>query len=197
MTVRSARAGSMASSPHRRPRRGAPLVAYMVGLVALFALVAGADDVYQREAAASDARQASHAAARLGATTAAREISAALDAARAQVAALASNPEIRQAFAAPAGCTLQFGGSGAFSTGHLDLVRSDGTVACSSLASRKSPRYAGATWLMAALKGPALVGPAVDVRTGGQAVVEAAPVPGMGTAIAVLDFGPLARTVAS
>jgi PAS domain S-box-containing protein len=169
----------------------------MVGLVALFALVAGADVVYQREAAASDARQASHAAAQFGATTAAREIAADLDAARTQVAALASNPEIRQAFAAPAGCTLQFGGSGAFSTGHLDLVRSDGTVACSSLASRKLPGYAGATWLTAALKGPALVGPVVDVRTGGQAVVVAAPVPGTGTAIAVLDFGPLGPTLAS
>src|SRR5260370_42508636 len=111
MTVRSARAGRVASSSHPRPRRRAPLVAYMVGLVALFALVAGADVVYQREAAASDARQASHAAAQFGATTAAREFAADLDAARTPVAALARTPEIRQPFADPAGCTHQFGGS--------------------------------------------------------------------------------------
>jgi len=172
-------------------------VAYLVGLVALFALVAGADVVYQREAAASDARQASHSAAQFGATTAAREIAADLDAARSQVAALASNPAIRQAFAALAGCTLQFGGSGAFSTGHLDLVRSDGTVGCSSLASRKSPGYAGATWLTAALKGPALAGPVVDARTGQQAVVVTAPMPGTGTVAAFMDLAPLGPMLTS
>lgn len=192
-----ARAGSRAIGPRPRLPRAVPLVAYIVGLVMLFVIVAGVDVAYQRQATAADARQAATASARLGARTAAHEITVDLSAVRAQVAALAANPQIRQAFAAPAGCTLQFGGADFFTTGHLDIVRNDGTVACSSLASRTAPGYAGAPWLAAAIKGQVRTGPVADARTGQQTVVLAAPVPGQGTIAAFLDLSPLGPGLAS
>jgi signal transduction histidine kinase len=197
METRHTRADPAASSPHLRLRRPVPLVAYMVGLVALFIIVAGADVVYQRQAAAADAPQPASASAGFGARTAAREIATDLGAVRTQMATLAANPQIRQAFAAPASCTLQFGGSGAFSTGHIDIVRAGGIVTCSSLAPRKSPGYAGAPWLAATLKAPALTGPVVDARTGQQVVVVTAPVPGQGIVADFLNLGPLGPGLAS
>ncbi len=197
MSAGNARTGAAADGPHPRIRRPVPLGAYMVGLVALFVVVAGADVVYQRQAAGADARQAAVASANFGARTAAREIAADLGAVRTQLAALAANPMIRRAFVESADCTLQFGGAGAFRTGHLDIVRADGTVTCSSLAPRKSPGYPGAPWLTAALRGPVLKGPVVDVRTGQQVVVAATPVPGKGAVAAFLDLGPLGPGLAS
>src|SRR5712691_2756505 len=129
-----ARTGQVASSPRVRRQRPVPLVAYMVGLVVLFVVVAGVDVAYQRQAAAADARQAATASAGFGARTAARQIAASLGAVRTQVAILAASPAIRQTFTASASCALQFGGSGAFSTGHIDIIRAGGTVTCSSLA---------------------------------------------------------------
>jgi two-component system cell cycle sensor histidine kinase/response regulator CckA len=183
--------GAVASGPRRRSWRPVPLVAYLVALVVLVAVVAGVDVVYLRHAAAADARQAALGSAGFGAGTAARQIGADLGQVRAQVAALAATPAIGQAFGASAGCTLQFGGAGAFSTGHIDLVRADGGVGCSSLAPRKQPGYAGAAWLGAALKGPVLAVPVTDARTGQQVAVVAAPVPGKGAVAAFLNLDSL------
>jgi PAS domain S-box-containing protein len=183
---------------HRlRLRRPVPLAAYLVALVALFVLVAGVAVVYQRQAAAADARQAALASAGFAARTGAHEITADLGAVRTQIAALAANPQIGKAFAASAACTLQFGGAGAFTAGHLDIVRADGTVACSSLAPRKSPGYAGAPWLAAASKGPLLAGPLADARTGQQVVVVATPVLGKGAVAAFLDLSTLGPGLAA
>jgi len=176
-----------------------PLRAYVAGLVVLFMAVAAVNVVYQRQASLRDARQAALAGAGYAARTAASQTAAALGAVRAQVAALAAQPTIRQAFgpAAAAGCTLQFGGSGGFSTGHIDIVRADGTVTCSSLRPGGRPGYQGARWLAAALKGPVLTGPAEDARTGQQVVVVAAPVPGEGAVAAFLDLASLGPGLAA
>ena len=197
MEKRHKRVDPAASSPHPWLRRPVPLVVYIVGLVALFFIVAGADVGYQRQAAGADARQEASASAGFGARTAAHEIAADLGAARTQMAILAADPQIRQAFAASASCTLQFGGSGAFSTGHVDIVSADGTVTCSSLAPRKSPGYASAPWLATALKAPALTGPVVDARTGQQVVLVTAPVPGKGLVADFLNLDPLGPGLAS
>jgi PAS domain S-box-containing protein len=182
----------------RRPGRRVPLRAYVAGLVAAFVAVAVVSIVYQRVASLHDARQQALASAGAAARTAAREIAADLGAVRVQVAAVAAQPAIGGAFGpgAATGCTLQFGGSGQFSTGHLDIVRADGTVTCSSLRAEQ-PGYQGAGWLAAALKGPVLTGPVADARTGQQVVVVSAPVPGKGVVAAFLDLASLGPGLAA
>jgi two-component system cell cycle sensor histidine kinase/response regulator CckA len=176
-----------------------PLRAYVAVLVVLFMAVAAVNVVYQRQASLRNARQSALAAAGYSAQVAAGQIAAALTDGRAQVAALAAQPTIRQAFgpAAATGCTLQFGAAGGFSTGHIDIVRADGTVTCSSLQPRQRSGYAGSTWLAAALKGPVLIAPTADARTGQQAVVVAAPVPGEGAVAVFLNLAPLGPTLAT
>jgi two-component system, cell cycle sensor histidine kinase and response regulator CckA len=197
MGVRGARPAAAADGPKARNRRHAPLRAYVAGLVVLFVLAAGANIVYQRQAAASDARQAATAEAVFGARSAASGIATDIALVRTQVATLAANPAIVRAFTAQSGCTLQFGGAGAFGTGHMDIVGNDGKVACSSLAPRKSPGYARATWLPAALRGPTVAGPVADPRTGQLAVLVAAPVPGKGAVVVFLNLGALGPGLAS
>jgi PAS domain S-box-containing protein len=197
MKIESAGPGAVAKRPGARNRRSAPLRVYVVGLVVLFVLAAAVNVVYQRQAASADARRAATADAGFGARSAARDIAADIGLMRTEVATTAANPAIARAFAAPAGCTLAFAGAGAFSTGHFDLVRKDGSVACSSLAPRQSPGYARAAWLAAALKGPVVAGPIADARTGKQVVLVAAPVPGKGAVVAFGDLGALGPGLAS
>ena len=104
------------------------LKVYVVGLVVLFVAAAGANVVYQRRAAADVARQAAAADAAFGAGIAARDIAADIGLVRTTVATTAANPGIPQIFAAPAGCTLSFGGAGDFRTGHVDIVGREGTA---------------------------------------------------------------------
>jgi hypothetical protein len=127
--------GGGAAVRWKRMEGRVPLRAYVAGLVVLFMAVAAVNVAYQRQASLRDARQSALAGAGYAARTAASQAAAALGAVRVQVAALAAQPTIRQAFgpAAATGCTLAFGGSGEFSTGHIDIVRADGTVTCSSL----------------------------------------------------------------
>ena len=185
----------------RRTRAGEriPLRAYVAGLIVLFMAVAAVNVVYQRQASLHNARKSALAAAGYAARTAASQTGAALGAVRVQVAAVAAQPTIRQAFgpAAVAGCTLQFGGAGGFSTGHIDIVRADGTVTCSSLRPGERLGYRGEAWLAAALKSPTLTGPVVDARTGQQVVVVTAPVPGEGAVAVFLDLASLGPGLAT
>jgi PAS domain S-box-containing protein len=185
----------------RQKRAGGriPLRAYVAGLVVLFMAVAAVNVVYQRQASLRNARQSALAGAGYAAQVAADQIGTTLTTARAEVAAVATQPSIRQAFgpAGATGCALQFGGAAEFSTGHIDIVRADGAVVCSSLPPRRSPGYAGAKWLAAALKGPVLSAPTADARTGQQTVVIAAPVPGEGAVAVFLNLGPLGPTLAT
>jgi signal transduction histidine kinase len=178
-------------------RQRVPLRAYVLGLVVLFVAVAVVNVVYQRQAALGDARRAALASARFGARTAAREIAADLGVVRAQVSAVAANPQIARAFVPSAACSLQFGGAGAFSAGHLDIVARNGTVACSSPAPGKLPGYRGAGWLAGAIRAPMLAGPLVDTRTGQPVVAVTAPVPGRGVVAGFLDLRPLGPGLAA
>jgi PAS domain S-box-containing protein len=185
----------------RKKRTGGriPLRAYVAGLIVLFMAVAAVNVVYQRQASLSNARESALAGAGYAAKVAADQIAATLTASRAQLAALAAQPTIRQAFgpAGATGCTLQFGGAAEFTTGHIDIVRADGAVVCSSLQLRQPPGYAGTKWLAAALKGPVLSAPVADARTGQQTVIVAAPVPGEGAVAVFLNLASLGPTLAT
>jgi PAS domain S-box-containing protein len=180
-----------------RVRGSRPLKVYAIGLVALLVCAAGANVAYQRRAAAADARHTATADARFGATIAARDIASAIALVRTAVATTAATPGIEKVFPTAPLCTLTFTRAGTFGTGHLDIIGTDGSVACTSLAGELTPGYAGATWLPDALRGPAFVGGVVDARTGKQVVLVAAPVPGKGAVVAFLDLDALGPGVAS
>ncbi|TML20246.1 MAG: hypothetical protein E6G39_00110 [Actinobacteria bacterium] len=181
------------------PRRGRswPLKVYVAGIVAVVVVAAGANVVYQRTAALDDARESAAADATFGARIAAPDIAAAVGLARTTVSSTAANPGIAKVFDAPTGCTLSFGGVGAFATGHLDVVAPNGTVACSSLAVTPSSGYGGEQWLTAALEKPTFVGPVIDARTGKQVVLASSPITGMGAVVAFLDLDALGPGLAS
>jgi PAS domain S-box-containing protein len=183
--------------PAAHARRSWSLKVYVVGLVLLFVVAAGANVIYQRRAAEDDARHAATADAGFGSKIAARDIAEALGLVRTTVATTAANPGVAKVFDAPADCTLSFAGAGEFGTGHLDIVGQDGAVACSSLSLSQSAGYAGATWLAGALEGPTLVGPVADARTGKQVVLAASPVTGKGAVVAFLDLDALGPGLAS
>src|SRR3982750_1627495 len=79
------------------------------------------------------------------------------------------------------------GGTGA---GHLDVVGTDGRVACSSLPAGSGAARAdsAAAWLPTALRAARLTGPVPDARTGRQALVISTPIPGGGLVAAFVDL---------
>jgi PAS domain S-box-containing protein len=168
--------GPAEDAPAGSRRRRVSLKTYVVGLAVLFVVVIAAGIVYEHTAATGDARRSGIRDAQYGAQTAARDIAAAISLAQTQIGALAANPQIGTVFKSAGGCTLSFGGSGPFTAGHLDIVGRDGTVPCSSL--KNTAGYAGAAWIPGALKAPALAGPVIDARTGRQALLASAPIPG-------------------
>jgi len=193
--------GSAGAAPAGSTRRRVSLKTYVVGLAVLFVVVVAAGIVYEHTAATGDARRSGIRDAQYGAQTAARDIAAAISLAQTQIGALAANPQIGTVFTSAAGCTLSFGGSGPFTAGHLDIVGRDGKVPCSSLPRQNTAPYAGAAWLQGALKAPGLAGPISDTRTGKQALIASAPMPGgaivvfayldaMGPGLAATDGGP-------
>ncbi len=164
-----------------------PLRGYLAGLVVLFLVGAGAAALYGRAQAADDARDAATADARFGARLAASETGKGVELLEATVAGAAVNPGINQAYARPKDCALAFGGTDAYTTGHIDLIRTDGSVVCSS-AKAKGGGYAGAPWLARVIREPVLLAPAPDPATGKQVVLAAAPIPKRGAIVAVFDL---------
>jgi signal transduction histidine kinase/CheY-like chemotaxis protein len=163
-----------------------PLRGYLAGLVLVFVVGAGAAALYGRSQAADDARAAASADARYGTRLAASETGKGVELLKATVAGAAANPGIGAAYAKPKDCALAFGGTDAYTTGHIDLIRTDGSVVCSS--SKVKGSYAGAPWLAQVLRAPVMLAPAPDPVTGKQVVLAAAPVPKQGAIVAVFDL---------
>jgi signal transduction histidine kinase len=165
-----------------------PLRAYLAGLAMLFVIAASTAVVYGRVQAGDDARAAAHADARFAARLAAREIGNGIKVLQETVGGAAANPGAATAFAKPEDCGLTFGGTDAYTTGHLDLVRTDGSVACSSMKEPATRGYASAEWLARALKEPLLLAPVGDPRTRDQVVLATAPVPKLGFILASFNL---------
>ncbi|HUR76701.1 MAG TPA: PAS domain S-box protein [Acidimicrobiales bacterium] len=150
------------------------LSTYLVVPVMLFALAASANLVYQRRVAADDARRSALADARFAASIAARAVAVTVEHAVTQVESTGAE------------CIPNFATSAPFSSGHIDIVRADGTVACSSLPSTAPAEYAAAPWLAPALAGRVLQAPVLDVRTGRQSLFLGAPI-ASGALVVVID----------
>ncbi len=154
--------------------------------------VAGSAALYVRVQSEQDARQAAGADANFAAQRAARQLTAGFDTIKSVSSPLAADPGTAQVYADPTECNIGYTPIGAFDTGHIDLVRLDGSVVCSSNKSAitgTSPIYNGQGWLLASM--PVLVAPIMDPETGHQVVVVSYPIPGKGVLAWFLDLAPI------
>ncbi|SDY90110.1 PAS domain S-box-containing protein [Micromonospora pattaloongensis] len=181
-------------------RRRWPLRTYVVALVVLFIVASAISSAYQRAQAEQYARRAAVEDATFAARLAARDIGDALAALQKALDETVANPAIAQAFAPdldPGACSLSFSGVGAFKSGHLDVIRADGTVACSSLKDRRVPGYRGAPWLAEARSTRGVLGPVTDDRTGRYVMIGSAPVGRLGMVAGFLDLESLGPALAT
>lgn len=172
----------------RRLGRPWPLRIYIIGLAVVFVAAAAANLVYQHNSAVNQARQTAEADARFAAALGARDLATATAQLQQGVAGTAALPSVHKLLASGGACSLAFQVTTPFTAGHLDIVRPDGTIACSSVKPGPAPRYHGDTWLSTALTRSLTSGPLTDARTGQQAIVSAAPVAGLGVVAAFVDL---------
>jgi PAS domain S-box-containing protein len=176
-------------------KRGWSVQADFAAIAVLVILVAVAAGVFVHLQSEADAKQAAVADANFSANRAAKQIALGFETFRAVSAPTAGSPSIGQIFANPAACNLSYAPIAAFDTGHIDIVRLDGSVVCSSLKAPHAATYAGATWLSASA--PVVVAPATDAADGNQVAVYAYPIPGEGFLAWFLDLEPLGPKLAS
>ncbi len=171
-------------------KRRWPLRAYLVGLLVLFTATAVAGICSGWRQARHDAGAAARADASTAARLAAHQIEQNLATLRGTVQSVAASPGVGKVFSDPTSCQLAFSLGGA-DDGHLDVLRPDGTVACSSkppAGSAEARAYAAASWLPDAALTPFAVTPARDDRTGRPAVLISAAIPGQGLVVAFVDL---------
>ena len=173
------------------------LRAYFVLLFAL--LVAGsiAGALYVDREASRDARTNARQDALFSARTAATQLESHVALLKATAAGLAANPQIAKVFDNPKGCTLAFQGFGGADKGHLDIIRANGSVACSSRP-LSDAGYAASTWLPEALERAMFLAPVRDDVVGGPMAIASSPVPGgKGAVVAFADLAALGPSLAS
>jgi signal transduction histidine kinase len=109
---------------------------------------------------------------------------------------IASDPKVAaQLFADPSTCTVGYGPIGTFDSGHIDIVRSDGSIVCSSRPGSKGAMYSGERWLQT--QRSSVIGPIVDSATGHQVAVIVDRVADLGFIAVFEDLKPLGAKLAS
>jgi PAS domain S-box-containing protein len=182
------------AAPARRPQ-GAPLRLYLVWLVVLFVAAAGVAIWSGWAQAERDALRTARVDTDFAARKTAEQLVKSLASVRSSVDAVASNPGAAQVFVDPTVCRLAFSLGGP-DDGHLDVLRPDGTVVCSSRPPANdadAQRYVGTSWLAEVLRTPVMQGPVTDGRTGRPTVMITAPIPGLGAVAAFFDLVALGR----
>jgi two-component system cell cycle sensor histidine kinase/response regulator CckA len=184
----------------RRLRRlaGLPLRAYFALLLVLFAVAAGLAVIEVEREADQNARRTAVDEASFAARTAARQLGEHLVSMRDGVRQLAANPQIAKVLDNPRGCSLSYEGITGRDRGHLDILRSDGSVACSSRRTDESPVYGGSAWLRRALARPAFLAPVRDDATGTDVAITTVPIAGgRGLVAGFADLTDLGQELAS
>src|SRR5260370_5668686 len=155
--------------PPRRPGRSctSDMALFMCVLLTV-AVLAGCAVRWMAE---GDARQSAGADASFASQRAAQQLKAGFDQIAAVSVPLTSDPGMAIVFADASKCHFGYAPIGAFATGHIDLVRLDGSVVCSSRKSpdTTSPIYEGQAWLVAPQ--PVVVAPIKDPVAGNQVAV--------------------------
>jgi PAS domain S-box-containing protein len=173
-------------------RQGWSLRNYMALAVLALVLVAVSAALYVRVQAEQDARQAASADANFAAQKAAKQLNAGFDEINALSSPLAADPSVAQLFVDPTKCGVGYAPIAPFGTGHIDVVRLDGSVVCSSskaVIAGANRTYRGQVWLQA--ETPVIVAPITDPATGHQVVVISYPIPGKGAFTWFLDLASL------
>jgi PAS domain S-box-containing protein len=145
-----------------------------------------------------DARQAAVADSNFAARAAAKEIETELALLKKTTDGLAANPQAAVLVSTPgASCNLTFGGGVLFSTGHLDIVDSAGSVMCSSRPRPSGTVYGAALWLPSSLNSPMITAPYLDPTTGQLSAVVASPIRGIGTVLGMIALAPVGPNLSS
>ncbi|HWM10783.1 MAG TPA: ATP-binding protein [Solirubrobacteraceae bacterium] len=163
-------------------------------LVLAFAAAAAGAAAYVFVQSDRDGRAQAERDARFAARTTAEQLGEAVTLLRATVENLAATPGLAAAFERPEDCALTFGGAGGVDAGHVDVLRDDGRVACTSR-EEKDGDYGGDAWLERAREGPVFEAPVPDKVAGGHAALAAAPFDG-GVVVAFLALEPAGATLA-
>ena len=174
-------------------RRGWSLRNYMaLFIVALLGVAFGAEVAF-RGMAEADARQTAEADANFSARVAAAEIANELALLERTTASVAANPQAAVVLSTPkASCTLTFAGGILFTAGRLEIVRSDGTVKCSSGPLPSGAVYATADWLPIAVHRPVIAAHFTDPITQQLSAVVAAPVGSeLGAVVGIVALSPV------
>jgi PAS domain S-box-containing protein len=185
-------------APGEAPRAGWSLRLYMALFMGVLLVVAAIAGLAVRTIAEQDARQSASVDVSYAAERAAKQLKAGLDVITNVSAPIASDSTTAQIYANPSGCSLGYAPIGVFATGHVDLIRYDGSIVCSSNKSAvagSSQIYKGDAWLMATE--PVVVAPMFDPQTGNQVAVVAYPVPGQGVMAWFLDLAAIGPRLAS
>ena len=194
-------ASARASLKRLRRARSWPLRAYFVLLVAVFVVSAASAAFYVRTQTNADTRVAAEHEVRFAAKTAATQLGNFIVAQKTAVQKLASNPQIGKALTAPNGCSLSYQGLSGTDGSHLEIIRADGAVACSSLSSadtRASVGYRGASWLRLTLTAPLSIAPLFDPRSARFVALYAVPIAGhLGVVAGFADLTSVGRVLAS
>lgn len=178
-------------------RAGWSLRNYMALFMAVLLAVAAIAALAVRGLLEEDARQSAGTDTSFASQRAARQIQTAFDQIATLSIPLAANPSLATVFADPSKCGIGYAPISPFTTGHIDLVRLDGSVVCSSSKSTVdiAAPYAGKAWLLAAQ--PSIAAPALDPMTGKQVVILSYPIPGKGAFVWFLDLAQLGPALES
>ena len=150
----------------------------------LFVLVVGgsfARVTYLDREAGRDARRDATQDALFSAVAAAEQLDNHVALLKSTAAAVAANPQIARILDNPQACTLSFDGFAGPDRGHLDIIRADGSVACSSrklTGDAPGAGYGESAWLPTVLSRAAFLAPVRDDIVGGQVAIASSPIPG-------------------
>ena len=178
------------STPPRPSGRWFPLRAYLGAFFLLFAVTGLTSVVFVRGLEDKNSIEAARSDAQFGVSLAAAALSTSLAQLRSTVAGTAAIPGLGASFVRP-DCTISFDAIAPFPTTRLDLVRTDGTVLCSSAPAPAGASHAGASWLRDPASATPLAGPVEDPRTKRMSAVSAVPVPGSGMVVGLVDLAGL------
>ena len=178
-------------------RRRVPLSVYLVGLLLLFVVTAAASTFVVRAQAEEQVERTAREEAQFAADLATTDVASALAELETTVSRTAANPASASVFEPGAPCNVAFGPAGVFQTTHLEFIAPNGNIACSSGGPTPTGvSYSLSFWLAAALRGPVLVAPVLDARTGRASVVSAAPAGDRGVVAGFADLTDLGTTLA-
>src|ERR1700694_2291479 len=151
--------------PPRRP--GWSLRNYMALFMGVLLAVAATAGFAVRTMAEMDARQSASADTSYAAQRAANQLKSGFEAISALSLPVVANPGVAQLFTDPSKCGIGYAPIAPFGTGHIDIVRLNGSVVCSSrkgVSSDTFPMYEGQSWLQAPQ--PVVVAPVFERGTG-------------------------------